>query len=67
MSEEYVQYISSIISESLADTIQVPVGYETAFSGFGISVQAEVGTELSEAHAVAFYASGTLVARAKLP
>lgn len=64
---DYAQYVSLIVAEYGVDSVLVPSGQESIFSEFGILVQVESGTELSEARVVEFYASGTLVARAKLP
>jgi hypothetical protein len=64
---DYAQYVSLIVAEYGVDSVLVPSGQESIFSEFGILVQVESGTELSEARVVEFYASSTLVARAKLP
>lgn len=63
----YNEYIRQVIAEFGVDQIKVPNGTEALFEGIGVSIESDSSTTLSDNRVVEFYASGILVARAKLP
>jgi hypothetical protein len=63
----YVEYVQQVVAEFGADTIRVPLGSESILDGVGVTVEPDPSPHLSDNRVVEFYASGTLVARSKLP
>lgn len=62
----YIEYVVQVVTEFEVDLIKVPHGSEPLFEGVGVTVEPDPGVSSFD-RVVEFYASGVLVARAKLP